>query len=58
MRKRRSGRQEGIGEKARDKINEEINGSPVARMLNLTDIFKKIIDRFNDGPLPKHQFVR
>ena len=58
MRKGRSGRQEGIGDKASDEIDEEINGSPVARMLNLTGIFKEIIDRFNDSALSKHQFVR
>lgn len=25
---------------------------------NFTDVFEEIIDRFNDGPLSKHQFIR
>ena len=51
--KRGSGRQEGVGDKARDKINEEICGSAVAGMLNVAGIFERIIDGFNECSFTK-----
>ncbi len=46
-----------IGNETRDKIDQEVDRTAMARMLNLTEVLELIIDRLDESPLAKKQFV-
>jgi hypothetical protein len=46
-----------VGNQLGDQIDQEVDGTAMARMLDLADVLQLIIDRFNDGPLAQEQFV-
>ncbi len=47
-----------VGDEASHQIDQEVDRAAMARMLELTNVFELIIDRFNDGPLAQELFVR
>ncbi len=46
-----------VGNQASDQIDEEIIDTAMARMFNLRNILKLVIDGFNDRALARQQFV-
>ncbi len=46
-----------VGDEACDQIDEEVDGTAMARMLNLRDVFELIGDGFDDGPFAQEELV-
>ncbi len=46
-----------VGDEACDQIDEEVDGTAMARMLNLRDVFELIGDGFDDGAFAQEELV-
>jgi hypothetical protein len=47
-----------VSDEACDQIHEEVDGTAMARMLDLADVFELIIDGLDDGSFAQEEFVR
>lgn len=46
-----------IGNQAGDEIDEKVEGATMPGMLNLTDVFELVIDRFDDGSFAQQNLL-
>lgn len=46
-----------IGNQPRQQIHQEVKTTAVTRMLNLTNVFELVIDRFNDGSFTQQNLI-
>ncbi len=46
-----------VGNEPGNQVDQEVDRAAVAGMLNLTDVFKLIIDGLNDGSFAQEEFV-
>jgi hypothetical protein len=47
----------GIGNQTSEQIDQKVETTAMARMLNLTNIFELVIDRFDNGPFTQQNLV-
>ncbi len=47
-----------VGDEPCDQIHQEVDGTAMAGMLDLTDVFELIGDGFDDGSFAEEEFVR
>ena len=46
-----------VGNEACDQIDQEVDGTEMARMLDLVDVFELIMDGFDDGTFAQQELV-
>jgi hypothetical protein len=46
-----------VGDEPSDQVDQKVNGTAMARMLDLADVFELIIDRLDDRSFAKKEFV-
>ncbi len=46
-----------VSDQAGEEIDDEIDRIAVARMLNLRDVFRLVVDRFHNGPFAQQGLV-